>query len=413
KLTTSAESIIRQSITFTVIVLPDGQNVRTTTKKFINHELWENFTSYVRVYVDGNDPRKTQDVMLSAASPHRPYSWNELYKRTSAAIFPFDNGMEYRRVFLVYRLISSRFEVSVREVDGGEMVTRSSIYYQHLGGNDFNRCVVDHLLHSYKNKTGQDLSGDDMFRLRLGREVEMAKQVLSVQDWDLNMDLFTTTITTIDQAIKNSLVYTKDEIQDIVFSGGSANIPFLQSTIKEYFGPHKKYHGSSHPEATVVLGAAKLGHWYQDERHFTGGVCCTGASIAIVGIETAGGAMFKYTDQNSYWTVNKMYTFTTTKDYQDQVVIRVYRGKGKWTSQNRFLGKARLTGITPAPKGTPQIRVWLVSYGCGNYINLNVMDVPSGRINATIIYTNGYGEKFNDEIGAFELEPAGKLIVLH
>ncbi|KAG0312417.1 ATPase with role in protein import into the ER [Dissophora globulifera] len=335
----------------------------------------------------------------------------------------------------------STFEVSVHKVGGGTSVTASSVYDQHLGGNDFNRRVVHHLLLVHKNKTGQDLSGNDMFLLRLGSEVEKAKQVLSVQDWvqieieclqsgsqglsevltrsqfeDLNMDLFTKTITAIDQAIKNSFVYTKDDIQDIVFSGGSANIPFLQSTIKEYFGLHKKYHGSSHPETTIVLGAAKLGHWYQDTRHFTGGVLCSPDAFertVTLGIETAGGAMFKYTDRYSYLAVNKMYTFTTTKDYQDQVVIRVYSGKGKFTSQNRFLGKLRLTGIALAPKGTPQIRVWLRTYECTEFINLNVMDVASGRTNATIISMVYYGKKFDDEIGAFELEPAGKLALLH
>lgn len=229
---------------------------------------------------------------------------------------------------------------------------------------------------------------------------------------DFNVDLFANTITAIDRAIKDSTMYTKDDIQDIVFCGGSANIPLLQSTIQEYFGPHKKYHGLDHPETTVVLGAAKLGHWYHDQRQATGGALCSPSFRSeTFGIETASGVMFKYTDRDS-GLINKMYTFTTTKDYQDQVIIRVYSGKGKWTSQNTYLGKVKLTGIKPARKGIPQIRVWIRTFGCGDYLNMNVMDVASGRINATIISTFPYGKKFDDERG-FELEPAGKLILFH
>ncbi|KAG0045160.1 hypothetical protein BGZ90_008530, partial [Linnemannia elongata] len=91
--------------------------------------------------------------------------------------------MEYSRGVLVYRLGGSTFEVSVRKVDGGSYDIMSSVYDQHLGGNDFNRRVIDHLLLTHKKKTGQDLYSDDTFLLRLGSEVEKAKRVLSVQDW--------------------------------------------------------------------------------------------------------------------------------------------------------------------------------------------------------------------------------------
>ncbi|KAG0053782.1 Replication factor A protein 1 [Gryganskiella cystojenkinii] len=388
ELTTSAELILGHNITFTAIVLPDGQNVRTTAKRVINDKHWGNYTYYDPVYVGGHDSRWTErGVMDAAVGARRQDIYIELYRRTSAAIFPFDNGMEYSRAFLVYRLGGSTFEVSVHKVDGGSFVTMSSVYDQHLGGNDFNQRVVDHLLLSHKNKNpGQDLSGDDMFLLRLGSEVEKAKRVLSVQDWvqieieslqpggqglselltrsqfeDLNMDLFTKTITAIDRAIKDSF-----------------------STIREYFGRRKKYHGSNHPETTVVSGAAKLDHWYQDRRHFGGYVCYFPYEhTTTLGVETAGGVMFKYTDRN-FGTVNEMYTFSTTKDYQDRVVIRVFDGDGKWTSQNRFLGGIELKGIAPAPKGVPQIRVRLNTYGCGSFVNLNVMDIASGRINSTI-----------------------------
>ncbi|KAG0247847.1 ATPase with role in protein import into the ER, partial [Mortierella polycephala] len=276
------------------------------------------------------------------------------------------------------------------------------------------------------NKTGQDLSSDDKFLLRLGNEVEKAKRMLCVQDCvrieieslhpgvqslsekltrsqfeDLNMDLFTKTITATDQAIKGSDEYTKNDIQDIVFSGGSTNIPFLQSTIREYFGRHKRYHGSNHPETTVVLGAAKLSHRYLDERRYGSGVCCMEESPGALGIETTGGVMFKFTEECS----------------DDRVVVRVFSGDGTWTSQNMFLGGIELTGIAPAPKGVPEIRVRLRAYSCGSSIDLHVMDVASGRINDTTLSPfKDYGEETKYEMlegGTFELEPASKRTLLH
>ncbi|CAO3568788.1 unnamed protein product [Mortierella alpina] len=383
------------------------------------------------------------EVLYDAGLQYRGI-YSEQYRRSSVALFPFDHGMEYSRGVLVYRLGSSTFEVTVHKVDGGSYETMASVYDQHLGGNDFNRRVIDHLLLAHKEKTGQDLSSDNMCLLWLENEVEKAKRVLSVQDWvpikieslhpgcqgfseqltwsqfeGLNRDLFTKTIIAIDQAIKDSVVYTKEDIQDIVFSGGSANIPFLQSAVREYFGRHKNYHGSNHPETTVILAAAKLCHWSQDERHYGGEVCCFGETRNTLGIETAGGAMFKYTDRTSGpLDINKMYTFSTTMDNQDRVIIRVFSGDEKWTNQSTFLGGVELTGIEPAPRGVPQIRVRLTTYSCGKSINLNVMDVASGRLSAAMFSSWPSFDDSGEEIrcgmlegGASELEPAGKMIL--
>lgn len=377
--TTSAESIFGHNITSAADVLPEGQNVRTTVKEIINDKFRGNYTYYDIAYVGGHNPQwaeaRVMAEVLYAAEVQYQGIYSELYRKSSVAIFPFDHGMEYSRGVPVYRLGGSTFEVSVYKVGGGSYDIMSSVYDQHLGGNDFNRRVTDHLLLTHKNKTEQDLYSDDMFLLRLGSEVENAKRVLSAQDWvwidigslhpgghglselltrsqfeDLNMDLFTKTITAIDQAIKDSVVYTKDDIQDIVFSGGSAYIPFLQSAVREYFGRHKKYHGSNHPETTVVLGAAKLGHLYQDERHYGGEVCCFGETRKPLGIETAGGAMFKYTDRiPGLLDINKMYTFSTAMDNQDRVVIRVFSGDGTWTNQNTFLGRSSPQALRRLP----------------------------------------------------------------
>jgi len=451
-LTASANSILGHNVTFAVIVLPDGQNMRSVKKEVINDEHWGNYTYTKTVLVgDGYEHSWSDRRVMNEASDRGKTGgvYTESYRKTSAAMFPFDNGMEYSQVVLVYRLGASAFEASIRTMDGGKYSTFSSVYDQHLGGNDFSQRVLDHLLLAHKNKTGLNLSQDKTFLSRLGNEVEKAKRALSTQDsvWiemesshpgdqgfseqlsrlqfeELNMDLFNKTITAIDQVIKDSLEYTKDDIKDIMFSGGSTNIPYLQSAIREYFGHHKKYHGLDHPENNVVLGAARLGHWHFDEKHYNGNVCCMGEPRRTLGIETAGGKMFKF---NTPRVTNKMHTFSTTVDNQDRVVIRIFNGDGTRTSENWFEGEVELTGITPAPKGVPQIRVRMSSYSCGRFVNLNVMDVTSGRINATIIQPSGPfyddddidGEKIEYSTmlegdlglrgGAFEIEPVDEL----
>ncbi|KAG0310476.1 ATPase with role in protein import into the ER [Dissophora globulifera] len=240
----------------------------------------------------------------------------------------------------------------------------SSVYHRHLGGNDFNNRIFDYLLQTYNTKSGQEPVNSDIFLHRMKIEVEKAKKLLSTQDSvqinvkhpdsggqdlseqltrsqfeDLNMDLFTKTLMSIDQAIKDSVVFTKDDIQDVVFSGGSANIPFLQSAIQQYFGADKNYHGLVQPESTVVLGAAKSHHWYRDDSYSS---CCTGEYGSMFGIGISGGAMFQFSDPASHLNTNKMFTFTTTMDNQDRIVIGVFRGSGEQTKQNSFWGGVEL-----------------------------------------------------------------------
>ncbi|KAK3846626.1 MAG: Hsp70 protein-domain-containing protein [Linnemannia gamsii] len=437
ELTASAESILGHNVTFVAIIAPGGQSVRATAKEIVNDEYRGNYTYYGKSYSWYTEQRvvRVMEEALRAAGVRCPDLFSDPYKNASAVTFFFAYNMGIdSRVVLVYRLGGSTFEVSVHNSDGASFTTMSSTYHQHLGGNDFNQRVVDHLLLAHKNNTGQDLSSDHKFLLRLGSEVEKAKRMLSVQDRvrieieslhpggqglseqltrsqfeDLNMDLFTKTITAIDEAIKNSVMYSKNDIQDIMFSGGSTNIPFLQSAVREYFGRHTRYHVSNHPETAAVLGAAKLSHWDQEYSYDDADVCCFGETRKPLGIEIAGGVMFEYTDRNSYENTNNMYMFTTATDNQDRVVVRVFLGDDARTSENIFLGGIELTGIAPALKGVPDIRVRISTYLCGNSIDLEVMDVASGITNATtILLYEDHGEEIKHETlvgGAFELEP--------
>lgn len=195
------------------------------------------------------------------------------------------------------------------------------------------------------------------------------------------MDLFMITITAIDQAVRDSVIFAKEDIQHIIFSGGSANIPFLQSVVKDYFDHPKKYYRSKQPETAVVFGAAKRGHQQEHDMHSDQGVACCLGPYLSVGIETAGGMMVQYADYMSAHEFDKVLTFSTAIDNQERVVIRVYEGERATTSQNVYLGDIKLSGIPPAPKGVPQIRVRMSAKYCDSHIELIVMDVATERTN--------------------------------
>ncbi|GJJ71179.1 hypothetical protein EMPS_03529 [Entomortierella parvispora] len=335
-----AGSITNHSIDAVAVVLPDGQNMKSVGR-IPDHGHKGKYTYSDIVHVGGFDDWGMERVAMEKAA--YPVGDTKFFRKTSAAIFPFDDGMEYERAVLIYRLGASSLEVSIRKVRDGKYITLSSVYDPHLGGNDLNRRAVDHVLLAHKNKTGHDLASDNTFMAQLETEVERAKRVLSTDDsvWikvesphhkgqglseeltrlqfeELNKDLFAKTIKAIDRAIEDTLFQTKDDIKDIIFSGGSANIPFLQSAVREYFGHQQKYHGLHHPENTVLLGVTKLGHWLYDEEYFDGYRCCTGAIPQSFGIETAGGAMFKLTSEDYPYIHNRPHTFSTTMDNQDR-----------------------------------------------------------------------------------------------
>ncbi|KAG0034890.1 ATPase with role in protein import into the ER [Podila clonocystis] len=259
--------------------------------------------SFYVVMPGGNDFSDNRWHVVNNASPTAAVRTVRQSHKSIAAAYEFDIAMEDdERTVLVYRLGSSTLEVSVFLAEEGVYDKLSSIYDQHLGGNDFNKRLVKYLLLAHKKKTLQDLSTDHKFIMRLEREVEKAKQALSYQNSvrieiqsfhpggqdffqeltrprfvDLNMDLFTKSIAAVDQAIRDANLTSKDDIQDIVLSGGSSNIPFLQSTIKDYFGEKKKYHGLTRPETAAVFGAVKLAQQAQlpDTRTLREmGLCC-------------------------------------------------------------------------------------------------------------------------------------------
>ena len=328
---------------------------------------------------------------------------------TAAALaYGLDKGDN--RTIAVYDLGGGTFDISILELGDGVFEVKSTNGDTFLGGEDFDKRVIDYLADEFKKEQGIDLRQDKLALQRLKEAAEKAKiELSSATQTEVNLpfitadqsgpkhltmkmtraklealveDLVERTVEPCKHALKDAGLSAGD-IQEVVLVGGMTRMPKVIETVKNFFGrdPHK----GVNPDEVVALGAAiQAGVLQGDIKD----VLLLDVTPLSLGIETLGGVFTRLIERNTTIPTKKSQVFSTAEDSQSAVTIRVFQGEREMASDNKLLGQFDLVGIPPAPRGIPQIEVTF-DIDANGIVNVSAKDKGTGKEQQIRIQASG------------------------
>ena len=318
----------------------------------------------------------------------------------TAAALSYGIDKEDDQKIMVYDLGGGTFDVSIIEMGDGVQEVLATAGNNRLGGDDFDKRVMDWIINSFKVSDGIDLSGDKMAMQRIKEAAEKAKIELSgmtsasinlpfitadatgpkhldltlsrAKFHELTADLVEKTMGPVRQALSDSGL-SIGEINKVLMVGGSSRIPAVQEAVKKLIG--KEPFKGINPDECVAIGAALQAGVLGGEVQ---GLLLLDVTPLSLGVETMGGVMTKIIDRNTTIPTKKSQIFSTAADGQTQVEVNVLQGEREFARDNKQLGLFKLDGIAPAPRGIPQIEVTF-DIDANGIVNVSAKDLGTGK----------------------------------
>ena len=391
KVTIDGKSYTPQAISAMIL-----QKLKADAEAYLGEKVTEEVIT-VPAYFNDAQRQATKDAGKIAGLDVK-----RIINEPTAAALAYGLDNENEQKIMVYDLGGGTFDVSVIEIGDGVIEVLATSGDNRLGGDDFDKKIMDYMVADFKGKTGIDLSNDKMAMERVKAEAEDAKKKLSSATQveisipfitaneqgpqhlnmtltkakfdELTRDLVERTAVPVQNALKDAGI-TAAELSKVLLVGGSTRIPAVQDKVKQLTGhePSKKMN----PDECVALGASIQGGKLAGDAG-AGEILLLDVTPLSLSIETMGGIATRLIERNTTIPTKKSQIFSTAADNQTAVDINVVQGERQFARDNKSLGQFRLDGIPPARRGVPQIEVTF-DIDANGIVNVSAKDLGTGK----------------------------------
>src|SRR3974390_1789176 len=380
------------------------QKMKETAESYLGQKV-EQAVITVPAYFNDAQRQATKDAGKSAG-----VEVLRITNEPTAAALAYGLDKQKTGTIAVYDLGGGNFDISVLEIGDGVFEVKSTNGDTFLGGEDFDKRIIDYLADEFKKEQGIDLRKDKLALQRLKEAAEKAKiELSSTTQTEVNLpfitadasgpkhltmkltrakfealvdDLIQKTVEPCRKALKDAGV-SAGEIHEVVLVGGMTRMPKVQEVVKQFFG--KEPHKGVNPDEVVAIGAAiQAGVLQGDVKD----VLLLDVTPLSLGIETLGGVFTRIIDRNTTIPTKKSQVFSTAEDGQTAVTIRVFQGEREMAADNKMLGQFDLVGIPPAPRGVPQVEVTF-DIDANGIVNVSAKDKATSKEQQIRIQASG------------------------